>query len=129
ELISTFRGWNDPDKLETPALRPGATLLFAFQGSIFGENIVLQRIFMTFLMWILLAVLGLLLLEVGCGIFQIGLVFVLFVTSRIFASLNLWLTLGSLTLCYIFILLTCYFFLLWVREGDRKSTRLNSSHV
>jgi len=119
ELISTFHGWNDPDKIETPALRPGATLLFAFQGSIFGENIVLQRIFMTFLMWILLAVLGLLLLEVGCGIFQIGLVFVLFVTSRIFASLNLWLTLGSLTLCYIFILLTCYFFLLWVREGRK----------
>lgn len=117
ELSSTFHGWNDPDKIETPALRPGATLLFAFQGSIFGENIVLQRIFMTFLMWILLAVLGLLLLEVGCGIFQIGLIFVLFVSSRIFASLNLWLTLGSLILCYIFILLTCYFFFLWVRKG------------
>jgi hypothetical protein len=117
ELISTFHGWNDPDKIETPALRPGATLLFAFQGSIFGENIVLQRIFMTFLMGILLAVLGLLLLELGCGVFQIGLVFVLFVSSRIFASVNLWLTLGSLTLCYVFILLTCYFFLLWVRQG------------
>jgi len=117
ELSSTFHGWNDPDKIETPALRPGATLLFAFQGSIFGENIVLQRIFMIFLMWILLAVLGLLLLELGCGVFQIGLVFVLFVSSRIFASVNLWLTLGSLTLCYVFILLTCYFFLLWVREG------------
>jgi len=117
ELSSTFHGWDDPDKIETPALRPGATLLFAFQGSMFGENIVLQRIFMTFLMWILLAVLGLLLLEAGCGIFQIGLVFVLFVSSRIFTSLNLWITLGSLILCYIFILLTCYCFLLWVREG------------
>jgi len=116
ELSSTFHGWNDPDKIETPALRPGATLLFAFQGSVFGETIVLQRIFMTFLMWILLAVLGLFLLEVGCGVFQIGLVFVLFVSSRIFASVNLWLTLGSLILCYIFILLTCYFFLLWVRQ-------------
>src|SRR5882762_9981380 len=59
ELLSALHGWSDPDKLETPAFRPLATFLFAIQGSIFGENMVFQRIFMTNLMEILLFVLGL----------------------------------------------------------------------
>ena len=36
ELLSTFHGPNDPDRIETMALRPIATLLFCFQGTIFG---------------------------------------------------------------------------------------------
>jgi hypothetical protein len=116
ELLSTLHGWNDPDKLETPAYRPPATFLFALQGSIFGENIVSQRVFMTMLMGILLFVLGLFLSEVGCDFFQIGVVLTLFVFSRVFASLNLWMTLGSLILCYIFMVLTGYLFLLWIKH-------------
>ena len=116
ELLSALHGWNDPDKLETPAYRPLATFLFAIQGSVFGENMVFQRIFMTTLMEILLFVLGLLLLEVRLGLFQIGIVFALFVFSRVFASLTLWPTLGSLILCYIFMVLAAYFFLIWMKR-------------
>jgi hypothetical protein len=116
ELVSTLHGWSDPDKIETPAFRPPAAILFAIQGSIFGENVVSQRIFMTMLMGILLFVLGVFLLELGFDLFQIGLVFTLFVFSRVFASLNLWVTLGSLILCYIFVVLTGYLFLLWIKH-------------
>lgn len=116
ELLSTLHGLSDPDKLETPAFRPLATFLFAIQGSIFGENMVFQRIFMTSLMGILLFVLGLFLLELRLGLFQIGIVFVLFVFSRVFASLNMWVTLGTLILCYIFVVLAAYFFLIWMKR-------------
>ena len=116
ELLSALHGWSDPDKLETPAFRPLATFLFAMQGSIFGENMVFQRTFMTSLMEILLVVLGLLLLELRLGLFQIGIVFALFVFSRVFASLNMWVTLGTLTLCYIFMVLAAYFFLIWMKR-------------
>jgi hypothetical protein len=116
ELLSTLHGWSDPDKIETPAFRPPAAFLFAIQGSIFGENIVLQRVFMTMLMEILLFVLGVFLLELGFDLFQIGIVFTLFVFSRVFASLNLWVTLGSLILCYIFMVLSGYLFLLWIKH-------------
>jgi hypothetical protein len=116
ELLWTLHGWSDPDKIETPAFRPPAAFLFAIQGSIFGENIVSQRIFMIVLMGILLFVLGVFLLELRCNLFQIGVVFTLFVFSRVFASLNLWVTLGTLILCYIFMVLTGYLFLLWIKH-------------
>jgi hypothetical protein len=117
ELVSTLHGYSDPDQLETPAYRPPVAFLFAIQGWIFGENIVLQRIFMTLLMEILLFVLGLFLLELRFALSQIGIVFALFVFSRVFASLNMWLTLGTLILCYIFMILTGYLFLLWIKHA------------
>jgi len=79
ELLSALHGWSDPDKLETPAFRPLATFLFAIQGSVFGENMVFQRIFMTSLMEILLVVLGLFLLELRLDLFQMGIVFLKYV--------------------------------------------------
>jgi len=71
---------------------------------------------MTSLMEILLFVLGLFLLELRLGLFQIGIVFALFVFSRVFASLNMWVTLGTLILCYIFVVLAAYFFLIWMKR-------------
>jgi len=116
ELLSTLHARSDPAKLETPAFRPLATFLFAIEGSIFGENIVFQRIFVAGLMEILLFVVGLFLLELRLGFFQIGIVFVLFVFSRVFASLIMWVSLGSLILCYIFMVLAAYFFLIWMKR-------------
>ena len=116
ELLSTLYARSDPAKLETPAFRPLATFLFAIQGSIFGENIVFQRAFVAGLMEILLFVLGLFLLELRLGFFQIGIVFALFVFSRVFASLIMWVCLGSLILCYIFMVLAAYFFLIWMKR-------------
>jgi hypothetical protein len=118
EILSTFHGPNDPDGIETPALRPIATLLFCFQGTIFGENVVLQRVFMAGLMGGLLWTFGLLLKEVGLSFRYAAVVFVLFSSSRVFASLMLWITLGSLILCYIFMTLTAVFYLRWL-TGER----------
>src|SRR4051812_30004983 len=79
EVLASFHGWDDPDKMETPALRPIVTTLFAFQGLTFGENVVLHRIFLTALMWCVLVATGLLLLELGCDAIHVALVFILFV--------------------------------------------------
>jgi hypothetical protein len=117
ELLLTFHGRDDPDKIETPALRPVVALLFAFQGSVFGENVILHRIFLTALMWILLFALGLLLTELELNTFEIALVFALFVFSRAFASVNLWIILSSLVLCYASMVLTALLFILWVKQG------------
>ena len=119
ELISVFYGPNDPDQIETPALRPVATLLFCLQGTVFGEIMVLQRLFMAVLMAGLLFTVGTLLRELNLSFYHVAVVLVLFVCSRIFASLMLWITLGSLVLCYIFILLAALFYVRWVeRHGS-----------
>jgi hypothetical protein len=120
ELLSTFHGPNDPDRIETPALRPVATLLFCLQGTVLGEHMVLQRAAMALLMASLLAAAGLLLREMGLSYQHIALVFALFASSRVFASLVLWLTNGQLILSYVFMCLTALFYLRWVASGDRR---------
>ncbi len=116
ELLSVFHGVVDPDKIETPGLRPVSTLLYHLQGSLLGENIVLQRIFLLALMAVLLCLVGILLLELGLRFVQIAIVFALFVSSRVFASLVLWISLSHVILAYIFIALTAYFFVLWMKR-------------
>src|SRR5579864_6882935 len=58
EIRSSFNAALDPDKIETPGLRPCSTLLFSFQGSLFGEKIVAQRVFMVVLMGIFMIAAG-----------------------------------------------------------------------
>jgi hypothetical protein len=116
ELLSVFHGVVDPDKIETPGLRPVSILLYNFQGSLFGENIVLQRIFLLALMGLFLCAVGVLFIELGLPVAQIAIVFALFVFSRIFASLVLWISLSHVILAYIFIVFTAYFFILWVKR-------------
>ncbi len=116
ELVSTFHGVVDPDQVETPGLRPFSPLVFNIQGTLFGENIVLHRIFMILLMWGLLIAVGTLLLELGINLVQIGAVFALFISSRVFASLVLWLSLSHILFAYVFIVLTAYFFVLWMKR-------------
>src|SRR5439155_815421 len=50
EMRSVFHGVVDPDKIETPGLRPVSILLYNLQGTLWGENILLNRIFMHLLM-------------------------------------------------------------------------------
>jgi len=119
ELVSVFHGVVDPDKIETPGLRPVSTFLYNFQGSLFGENVVLQRIFLFALMGVLLCAVGILFLELGLRFVQIAIVFALFIFSRAFASLVLWISLSHLILAYIFIVLTAYFFVLWIKRRRR----------
>lgn len=116
ELRSTLHGYSDPDRIQTDAYRPLATFLFAIQGWTFGENVVFQRIFLTFLTWILLFCLAILLAELRFRLFQIAIILGLFVFSRVFASVNMWLTLAPLVLCYIFMILAGYLFVRWTKR-------------
>jgi hypothetical protein len=124
ELLSTFHGPNDPDGIETPALRPVATLLFHAQGCLLGENVRLQRAFMAGLMGVLLWTIGLLLREVGLSPLHTTIVFLLFASSRVFASLILWITLGSVILAHISMVLTACFHLRWTRLARRTDLAL-----
>src|ERR1700716_1711951 len=117
EILSAFHGATDPDKIETPGLRSCSILLFNLQGSLFGENVIAHRVFMIALMGALLMATGMLLLETGINFLQLALVFVLFVSSRVFASLVLWISLSHVILAYIWIVLTAYLFLLWAKRG------------
>ena len=116
EMRSVFHGVVDPDKIETPGLRPVSILLYNLQGTLWGENILLHRIFVLFLMALFLFLVGLLLSELGLGLFQLAIVFALFISSRVFASLVLWVSLSHLILAYIFITLTALFFIHWIKQ-------------
>jgi len=116
EIRSVFHGVVDPDKIETPGLRPVSILLYNLQGLLWGENILLHRIFVLFLMALFLFFVGILLSELGLQFFQIAIVFALFISSRVFASLVLWVCLSHLILAYIFITLTALFFVHWIKQ-------------
>ena len=116
EMRSVFHGVVDPDKIETPGLRPVSILLYNLQGTLWGENILLNRIFMLLLMALFLFLVGVLLSELGLQFFQIAIVFGLFVSSRVFASLVLWVSLSHLILAYIFITLTVLVFVHWIKQ-------------
>jgi len=116
EIRSVFHGVVDPDKIETPGLRPVSILLYNLQGLLWGENILLHRIFVLFLMALFLFLVGILLSELGLQFFQIAIVFALFLSSRVFASLVLWVCLSHLILAYIFITLTALFFVHWTKQ-------------
>jgi hypothetical protein len=116
ELLSVFHGVVDPDKIETPGLRPVSIILYNLQGLLLGEHVVLQRIFMLALMGVLLCAVGILLFELGLHFVQIAIAFALFVFSRVFASLVLWISLSHVILAYIFIALTACFFVIWTKR-------------
>ena len=115
ELASVFHGRHDLDGIETNALRPVTTLLFAFQAAVFDENVVLHRVFMVLLMCGLLWAVGLLLLEGGLSRRHVSVIFLLFAASRVFTALLLWVTLGALILCYILMVLSALFYLRWIK--------------
>src|SRR5262249_18867441 len=92
--------------------------LYHFQGTAFGENMVLQRAFMVILMGALLWTVGLLLREVGLSFSHVLIIFALFVSSRVFASLVLWLTMSALILTYICMTLSALFSLRWIKRGS-----------
>jgi len=117
EIRSAFHAVIDPDKIETPGLRPCSIFLYNFQGTLFGDNVVAQRVFMVVLTGTFMIAAGTLLLEVGLSFLQLATVFTLFVSSRVFASLVLWVCLSHLILAYIWIALTAYFFVRWAKRG------------
>src|SRR5262249_5158603 len=118
EVLSTFYGPADPDGIETASLRPIAVMFFQLQGSLFGENVILQHLFMVLLMAALFGVFGVLLWEVGLSLRHISIALLLFVSSRVFASLTLWIVLGYLIATYILMMLVALFYLRWIQRGS-----------
>jgi hypothetical protein len=118
DLFLTFHGPTSPDRVETPALRPIAVLLFHLQGTVFGDHMILQRAFTATLMGGLLWSVGVLLRETGLSFRHIVVVLVLFASSRVFASLVLWIILGSLILAYTFMVFTALLYLRWIKRGS-----------
>ena len=96
-------------------------MLFCLQGILLGEHIVLQRLFMAALMGGLLTATGLLLREAGLSLRHMVVVFALFAFSRVFASLVMWITLGTVILSYIFMMLSALCYMRWI---DRQDGRL-----
>ncbi len=117
EISSAFHAVADPDKIETPGLRPCSILLYNFQGTAFGDNIFAQRVFVIVLMGVFMIVAGILLMELGLSLLQLAIVFSLFVSSRVFACLVLWVCLSHLIMAYIWIAFTACFFVLWAKKG------------
>ena len=72
---------------------------------------------MAALMGALLLGLAMFFAEMGLGTLQISIVFGLFVSSRVFASLSLWLVMGSLVFSYVLMILAAYLFVRWMRYG------------
>jgi hypothetical protein len=64
---------------------------------------------------------GLLLREAGLSLPHIAIVFALFASSRVFASLVLWITIGTVILSYIFSILSALCYLRWI---ERRGLRL-----
>jgi hypothetical protein len=118
ELLSTLHGPVDPDGIETPALRPVATLFFHLQGTLLDEHMILQRAAIVILMGGLLWSVGFLLREAGLCFRHIAIVLLLFASSRVFASLVLFISMGSLILAYTFMILAALFYLRWIKRGS-----------
>jgi hypothetical protein len=117
EISAAFHAVADPDKIETPGLRPCSILLYNFQGTVFGDSAFANRVFMVVLMGIFMIATGTLLLELGLNFLQLAIVLSLFVSSRVFASLVLWVCLSHLLMAYIWIVLTACFFVFWAKRG------------
>jgi hypothetical protein len=118
EISAAFHAVADPDKIETPGLRPCSILLYNFQGTVFGDSAFANRVFMVVLMGIFMIATGTLLLELGLNFLQLAIVLSLFVSSRVFASLVLWVCLSHLLMAYIWIVLTACFFVFWAKRGN-----------
>jgi hypothetical protein len=73
---------------------------------------------MATLMGGLLWAVGRLCREAGLSFRHVVVVLVLFASSRVFASLVLWIVLGSLILAYTFMVLTALFYLRWLKRGS-----------
>ena len=65
EIIHSWKGnWFQHD-IETPSYRPIAILFYGFLGAVFGENIILLRLFIFLLMFVLISIFYLILTKIG----------------------------------------------------------------
>jgi hypothetical protein len=117
ELISVWSGSWDPDGLETPSFRPIATLLYHTQGTIFGENVQIQKIFVFLLFYLLFILIVKLLSKLNFDKIEIFLISTLLIFSKIFTTLTSWMTMSHLIFCYILLFLCLINYLNWLEKN------------
>jgi hypothetical protein len=116
ELQNAWKGnWIPYDGIETPAYRPITTFLFHIQGTFFKENIILQRLFVFFLIVILICLVNILFFKIGFNQKENAFFSFLIIFSKIFTTLVAWLTLSHLLLCYIFYISTLIFLINYIK--------------
>lgn len=109
ELIEVwYQNWfgYGPDNIETPAYRPLALWWYHLSYVLFGENVILHRIFLLFLMYFLIYILNKTLINFEFNRYEITLLTLLIVFSKIFTTLIAFFSVSPLIICYIFAILS-----------------------
>ena len=117
ELMSVWSGSWDPDGVETPAFRPMATLFYHTQGTIFGEHVQNQKIFVFLLSYLLFILIIKLLNKLNFNKIEIFLISALLIFSKIFTTLMSWMTMSHLIFCYILLFLCLINYLNWLEKN------------
>lgn len=117
ELLSVWYGSWDPDGIDTPSYRPIATLLYHAQGSLFGENVIIQKIFIFSLLYILMVLIIRLLEKLNFDKVEIFLITTLLIFSKIFTTLASWMTMSHLIFCYLLLFSCLINFLNWLERN------------
>ena len=105
EILSTWVGHWDPDKVATPSYRPVATLFYSLISSLFGESFVGIRLFISVLMILLIFSINILFLKLGLKKLEIIFFTILIIFSKIFVTLLSFIILGAVIFSYM-----CAFF-------------------
>ena len=121
EIYSSWiDNWN-PNLIETPSYRPFAIMFYHAIGQVFGENTFYLRIFIIFMMFILILLANILLYKVGLNRIELIIFTLLIVFSKIFTTLVAWMTLGALIFAYVIAFLSIIFFIIWLDKNKIKN--------
>ncbi len=120
ELIGSWSNNWVLNNVETPSYRPTAVMFYNFLGSLFLENTYLIRLFIFFMMFLLILFTNIMLVKVGFGFFGLVIFSSLITFSKIYTALVSWMTLSALIFCYIFAILSIICFLLWLEKKNKK---------
>lgn len=119
ELIEVwYQNW-DHDNIETPGYRPLAIWYYHLTYLIFGENVILFRLFILSLMYLLIWIINKTLFDLKFNFNELILFSILIVFSKIFATLIAWFTISTLIICYLFAFLSINLFMRYI---DNKKT-------
>ena len=120
EIIHSWRdNWFQHD-IETPSYRPIAILFYGFLGTVFGESIILLRLFIFFLMFVLISIFYLSLTKIGFNRLELFFLSLLICFAKIFATLLSWLTISALIFCYILAAASVFLLLKWQEKKETK---------
>lgn len=118
ELLNAWKGNWDPDGIFTKNYRPIGLFYYHITYLIFGEHLFLFRSFVFIEILILLLLTNQLFVSFNFSQRQIMIFSILFIFSKIFATLVSWFTLSLLILTYIFAVLSIKYFFLSLQKKN-----------